>query len=153
MRNGAAFLAGLAGDRSGAMAIEAAFVLPILALICLGGFDVSQMLARNMELQTSLAEAAAIALADTPESQAEAETIEDILEASTGLADANVVLERKFRCGTQATLEGSEAACPSGGAIASYLQITLTDNYDPLWTSFGIGLPVPFSVSRTVQIS
>ena len=72
-------------DNEGAMVIESAFVLPILILMCLGGFEVSQMVAQNTEAQTALAEATAVTLATTPDTQDDIDTIEDIVEAEVSL--------------------------------------------------------------------
>ena len=144
-------------DRSGAMAIETAFVVPVLATLCLGGFETSQMVARNTELQTALAEAAAISLARQPQTQGEIDTIVGIVAVSTGL-DPNegageIVMVRKYRCATEANLRDSAAACDVNEPISSYLQLTLNDSYDPIWTEFGIGSTVEFSKTRMLQIS
>ena len=47
-------------NEDGSMAIETAFVAPILLVLALGGFEVSSMVARQTELQSAAAEAAAV---------------------------------------------------------------------------------------------
>ena len=139
-------------DTRGTAVIEAALVLPILCLLTVGAFDVSRMVARNTELRSALAESAAIALAHAPEDQAQIDAIEDIVEASAGLADDQVAMASKYRCDSAAALVDAETACASGSTVSRYLEITLSDTYTPHWTSFGIGSPVALSITRTVQI-
>jgi Flp pilus assembly protein TadG len=139
-------------DERGTALIETAFVLPILCLLSLGAFEASWMVARNTELQGALAETAAIALARPPQDQPQVDTLEDILEASTGLADDAVTMERRYRCGTEPTLVDDADDCSSSFIVSSYLVITVADSYSPRWVSFGIGSPVTFSLTQTVQI-
>ncbi len=153
----ASLVRALARDTSGAMAIETAFIVPILATICLGGFEASQLVARNTELQTALAEAAAVSLARQPQTQGEIDTIIGIVAVSTGLdedpAEGEIVMVRKYRCAVEDELRDSDAAYDPNEPISSYLQLTLNDSYDPIWTSFGIGSTVEFSKTRMLQIS
>jgi len=139
-------------DQRGTAVIETAFVLPILCMLSLGAFEVSMLVARNSELRSALAEAEAIALAHAPQDQAQLDVIEHVMEASTGLADEQVVLARRYRCGTDAALMESEGGCSDGAMVSHYLELTLSDSYTPRWVSFGIGAPVSFTVTRTVQI-
>lgn len=157
MRMLPSLLRALARDTSGTMAIETAFVVPVLATLCLGGFEASQLVARNTELQTALAEAAAISLARQPQTQEEIDTIIGIVAVSTGLDpdpdEGAIVMVRKYRCATEANLRDSNAACDPDEPMSSYLQLTLNDSYDPIWTEFGIGDTVQFSKTRMLQIS
>ena len=72
-------------NETGSVAIETAFVVPILATMVLGGLEVSNIVSRQAELQTSAAEAAAVIVARPPEEASERDTIEAIIEASAGL--------------------------------------------------------------------
>lgn len=143
----------LARANDGTMAIETAFVAPILIILCLGGFEASRVVSRNTELRTALAEASDIAIASPPDSQERIDTLEDIVEASTGLADSGVAVEQLYRCDNDSTMTNDETTCGTNSVISSFLRITITDTYVPGWTSFGIGAPVPLSVSKTVQVS
>lgn len=138
---------------SGAMAIETALVAPILATLTLGGFEASRMVARNAELQSAIGEAEAIVMAAPPDTIAKQNTIEAIIEQTTGLADDQVELFPIYRCGTSETRVIDPTSCGSGVALSTYIFINLSETYTPEWTHFGIGHPVNFSVSRTVQIS
>lgn len=146
-------LAGIFRDDAGSLVIETAFVLPILLLLCLGAVDVCQLVARNTELQSAMSEATAISLASRPRTQSEIDTIEDVIEASTGLADENVVFERIYRCGTANMPVSEKHMCMPGQIVAEFIEITMSETYTPIWTGFGIGSDVDFSLTRTVQIS
>ena len=139
-------------DSEGAMVIETAFVLPILILLGLGGFEVSQMVARNTEMQTALAEATAITLAVTPDTQTDIDTIEDIVENSTGLAGDRVSFTKKFRCGEDDVLVTDETSCSTSTLVSEFLEINVTETYSPVWTEFGIGGDVEMGKTQMVQI-
>ena len=139
-------------DDEGAMVIESAFVLPILILLGLGGFEVSQMVAQSTEAQTALAEATAVTLATTPDTQDEIDTIEDIVEKSTGLADDSVKFAKKFRCGTDADLVLDESSCTTGTIVAEFLEISVSQTYTPIWKRIGIGKDVQMGKTQLVQI-
>ena len=68
-------------DTRGSMAIETAFIVPVLAVMSIGGFEVSGMVSRQSELQSAVAEAAQIAIASTPDEQSERNTIESVIMA------------------------------------------------------------------------
>ena len=146
-------LRALRGDRTGAAAIEAAFVIPILLAMSLGGVEVSQIVARHTELRTAAAEAVAIAVSSPPTSQSHYDIIEDILEESTGLPDADVVLTEMFRCNDDPDMTDDETDCDADDVVATFLEIEMQETYSPTWTDFGIGSDINFAVERTVQIS
>ena len=139
-------------DTAGAMAIETALVAPILVALSLGGFEASQMVARNSELQSAIGEAQAIVMAATPDDNAKRGIVEGVIEDSTGLAPEQVTLVLRYRCGTTATLVADTSTCGST-TYATFVLITVTDTYVPGWTSFGIGEPVDLTFTRTVQIA
>ena len=153
MRMSKGILQRLWRERDGVMTIETAFVVPILVVLCLGGFEASQIVARNTELRTAVSEASAIAISSPPDTQKDIDTIEDILEASTGLADNKVTLAEKYRCDNDETMTDDETTCGISAVVSTFLEITITDTYTPTWTDFGIGAPVRLSVTKTVQVS
>ena len=140
-------------DEHGSVVIETAFVLPILVMLCLGGFEVSRLVSRNNELQIAVAEAAAVTLARLPEDQDDIDDLETIIETSTGLDDANVALARKFRCNSDASLVDDITSCATDAVISEFVEITVTDWYTPIWTDFGVGSAVNYDFTRRVQIS
>lgn len=140
-------------DRSGTIAIETAFVAPVLALLSIGAFQVSALVARQQELQSGAAEAATIALARTPTSETSRNTLRDIVRTSLGLAEGQVIVTNLFRCGTRETYALLISDCDSADIVATYLRIEIKDTFVPDWTQLGIGSPVELNVVRTVQIS
>lgn len=154
-------------DIRGSVVIETAFVVPILSILALGGLEASQIIARQTEMQSAIAEASAIVLAATPETANERATIEDVIESSTGLADNKVTLRLTYRCGTESGTENSKVTCYGADAtddnsvdeggyseeeISTFIHIRIQDSYDPSWTKFGVGYPVRYDMQRTVQI-
>jgi Flp pilus assembly protein TadG len=153
MNRSVRFLSGVTFDEHGSMAIETAIVVPILLLLSLGGFQVSTMVSRQSELQSATAEASAIALAAMPETQAERDTVEDVIEASTGLADDQVTLTPMFRCNADVAYVANAASCPADSRISSYLKLDLSDTYEPIWTTFGVGEEMDYNVTRYVMLA
>ena len=147
------FLARLRRSTLGAMAIETALAAPVLLLMSIGAFETSRMVARQSELQSAVAEASQIVLAAMPSSDDQVATIEDVIEASSGLADSKVTLQRVFRCGTDAAYVSASTACANADTVTNYIRIQMTDTFTPRWTDFGVGHAIDFSVDRTVQIS
>lgn len=147
-------LAAIRRDEEGSFVIETAIVLPVLVMLCLGGFEVSRLVSRNNELQIAVAEASAIALASLPEDQDDINMIEDIIESSTGLDDSKVAISKKYRCNSDATLVPAVADCTDPNAVISeFLEITISDWYTPIWTTFGISGQMDYDLTRRVQIS
>src|SRR5262245_35416851 len=99
------FLARLQCHQRGSVTIEVAIVAPVLLLLSLGGFDASSMVARQTELQSAAAEAAAIVQASPPTDEASRTTVRDVLKVSTGLTDEQVSVVEIYRCGTNTTYE------------------------------------------------
>jgi Flp pilus assembly protein TadG len=142
----------LARDRRGAMAIETAIIAPVLIVLSVGGFEVSSMVARQSELQSAAAEAAAIVRAVPPEDSSQRTTIRDVLKVSTGLGNDDVSVVEIYRCGI-ATAYVTTNSCLPAQAVSTYIRVSLSDTYTPTWTQFGVGGPVDYNVIRVVQIS
>ena len=138
-------------NTAGSMAIETALVAPVLMVMSVGAFEASTMVARQTELQSAAAEVAAIVRASPPETSAQRTTIRDIVATSTGVQPEQVAVSEVYRCGTAESYVESSALCGSD-AFSTYIQVTITDEYHPLWTQFGIGGLIAYTVQRTVQI-
>lgn len=139
-------------DCRGTSLIETAIVAPVLAIMALGGFEASSMVARQTELQSAAAEAAAIVQSSPPKTIEARQTVHDIVAASTGLPAESVVVTEIYRCGTDADYTQNTTSCGTTKS-STYVKIVITDTYTPHWTEFGIGSPVAFNVVRTVQIA
>lgn len=135
------------------MVIETAIVAPVLLLLALGGFESSRVVARQTELQTAAAEAAAIVRASPPATTEHRTTIRDVVKTSLGLTDADVTITEKYRCGAAAAIVTDKTTCGTSDAVAIYIEVVITDSYVPIWTSFGIGSTVNYRVDRLVFIS
>lgn len=135
------------------MAIETAFIAPLLATLALGSFEIGSVVSRQHELQTAASEGESIALAASAGATVEIATLEDILETSMNLEDDQVDIAMRYRCDDVDELHTTIASCDEDATISSYVRIDLTDTYDPVWTSFGVGGPIDLSVERLVQIS
>ena len=143
----------LADDRHGSMAIETAIVAPVLALMSVGAFQVSAMVARQSELQSAVAEAEAIVLAVPPTTQAQIDTVKSVIMASTGLPTSKVTVSKVYRCDSIETYAVSAAECGATAEVSTFLRIYMTDTYTPQWTELGVGEPLVYRVTRTIQLS
>ncbi|QGN53811.1 TadE/TadG family type IV pilus assembly protein [Novosphingobium sp. Gsoil 351] len=140
-------------NERGAIVVETALVAPVLALLSLGAFQVSQAVARQHELQTGADDAASMALAGWKDDSAEVTALKSVLKTTLGLTDAQVTITHKYRCGTTAAYVNVKTDCAAGSIVTTYLQIALTDTYTPTWADFGIGSPLNYHVTRTVVLS
>ncbi len=139
-------------QETGTMTIETAFIAPVLIVMAIGGFEVSTMVARQTELQAAMAEAAAVARANLPETAEERTTLRDIIKVSADLENSQVGVTPVWRCGTRTQYQTSEGGCTNGERTTAYVRIVVSDTYQPLWTEFGLGTPVTYRLERTILI-
>lgn len=135
------------------MIIETAIVTPVLVMISIGIYDTGRMFERQMFLQSAIGEATAIALAANSGASTDVNTVKQILVQSSGLSADHIVVEKKYRCGEDTTLLDSSDTCNTSNEISTYLSVRITDHYTPMWTDFGVGRAIDFSVNRTAQIA
>ncbi|WP_324474829.1 TadE/TadG family type IV pilus assembly protein [Novosphingobium sp.] len=133
------------------MVIETAIVAPVLVLLSLGAFQVSTIIARQSELQSAAAEAAAIALAAAPDTFARRVTVKGVIQASTGLAADKVIVSEVFRCDSQTGYVSNANSCNSGNVRSRFIRVQLLDTYTPTWTRFGVGSAINFNEVRNVM--
>lgn len=143
---------GAIGCEQGSVAVETAFVAPVLLALAFGGFEASYAVARQTELQSAAAEAAAIVRASPPETAAQRATIKGIIQTSTGLENWQVFVTPIFRCGTSEEYVALETSCESTDAVSEYVYLFIWDTYSPVWAEYGLGDPFTFRVSRTIQV-
>ena len=164
MMNPLARMARIRVDENGSMAIETAFVAPVLLVMALGGFEASSMVARQTEMQSAAAEAAAVVRAVAPETASDRATVRDIVatslcgktqpvvtdgQATCGSVTVNV--DPVYRCGTATAYVTAAGTCGSA-AEYQFIKIDLTDTYSPIWAEWGVGSAVTYDVNRTVQV-
>jgi Flp pilus assembly protein TadG len=141
----------LFADTRGTMAVETALVAPVLIVLGIGGFQVSDMVAHQHNLESAAALGEQIALASKPDSQAKLDTMKAVIHASTGVPLANITTTFKYRCGTSATLQTTNS-CGSDPPW-TFVSIAITETYTPAWSRVGIGSSMGLEVDRTVQIA
>lgn len=132
--------------------IETAIVAPVLILMSLGAFQISEIVARQTELQEAAAQAASIAMAAPPDTADKRTVLKNVIVAQTGLDSSQVTVTQKFRCGTASAYVDSASSC-SGVKVANFVLIQLDDTYNPVWTQFGVGSALQFNVDRYVLVN
>lgn len=138
---------------AGSVVVETAIVAPVLVLLALGTFDVSRMIARQSDLQAGSTEVQSIVLAVANGAATDVNTIRSVLMSTLSLPQNKVTVAKVFRCTNSDTLVASQSSCSNNAVISTYVQVTLTDSYTPLWTQFGVGSAMNYRIQRTVQIS
>ncbi|MGX7952581.1 TadE/TadG family type IV pilus assembly protein [Tsuneonella sp. HG249] len=140
----------LGKEEHGSVLIETAFVAPVLVIMCLGGFEVGSIVAKQNRLQAAAELATEIVLVSEPDTPDEGSDIEEELQASLP-ASAAVDVTFKYRCGTAAMADAA-GTCDED-LLSTYIHIAVTDTYTPTWTEFGFGQTIEYDVQRTVQVS
>lgn len=140
-------------DIRGSMAIETAFVAPMLIIMTLGTFEVGTIVARQHELQSAANEAEIIIMATNVGATVEVTEVENIIRESVDLPADKITVEREYRCNISNGKTKDKGNCPPGSTISEYITLSMNDAYTPTWTAFGIGKAITFSVDRSVQIS
>lgn len=137
----------------GSMAIETAIVAPIVILLALGSADMSKIVSRQQELQSAVAQVEGIALAANAGASTDTTTLKAILMESLSLPSSKVSVDKLYRCSANTTLVQESSSCSSSDVVSTYVRITLTDSYDPIWKRVSNIGTWNFSVVRTVQLS
>ena len=150
----APFVARLRTDTAGSVVVETAIVAPVLVTLGLGAFDVSRMIARQSELQAGSTDVEGIVLAVAgTATTTNVSTIKSVLMNSLSLSADKVTVVKMYRCSVQNDLVASNCSCGSTDVLSTYVQVTLTDSYNPMWTRFGVGSALNYRLVRTVQVS
>lgn len=150
-------------DTRGAVAVETAIVAPVLILMSAGSFEVSEMVARQHELQGGAAEATAVALAANQGSEEVYLTeIKAMLMESLDLEDSEVTVTKLWRCDSDSTYVTQASYCDGADddqrkwrkkRVSAYVKIELQDTWTPTWAKIGLGKSFNFEVDRTIQVS
>jgi Flp pilus assembly protein TadG len=137
-------LACLRRDERGTMMIETAIVAPVLILMSMGAFQISEVIA-------AMAEASGIAVSAPPDTADERTVLKSVIVASTNLDADKVTVAEKYRCGAATSYVDNASDCV-GTEVSSYVLIQLDDTYTPVWTQWGFGEPLNFNVNRYVMV-
>lgn len=145
-------ISALRHDATGTTVIETAIMAPVLLVMALGTFDVSQMVAHQHHLQAGASDVESIILAVASGTATDAQSIKSAVVNSLGIGASKVTIALVYRCNFQSTLQTS-SSCGEGQTKATYVRATITDTYSPTWTEFGVGGDLNYRVVRTVQVS
>lgn len=140
-------------DIAGTAVIETAVVTPILVLMSLGTYQVSQLVARQQELQAGADQAMSIALGGWNNDNTQIAAMKNVIQRTTGVTASNISITQVYRCGSDSSYVTDKSTCATGKVISGFLKLKLNDTYTPMWTNFGVGAPVSLSVARMVQVS
>lgn len=140
-------------DTRGAVVIETAFVTPVLVLMSIGAYQVSEIVARQHELQAGADEAMSITLGGWSNTTDQLTALKGVIQRSTGVSASNITAVLKYRCGTSSGYVTDKSVCGSTDIVSTFVSLHLTDTYVPAWRSFGVGSDITLTVDRMVQIS
>ena len=160
MRN---FLNRFRNETRASMVVETALVVPALVGMTLAGVEVSTIFVRQHELQAAANSAVEIVIAAEPESPEEetemVASVRSYLTALTGLESKATIdgpnqisVKRVIRCGNATNFKNKDVGCTSGENKSVYVQMQMTEDYEPVWSTVGIGKELTFKVSRTIRI-
>lgn len=137
-------------DPSGAMAVETAIIAPLMVLFSLGAYQVSSLVARQSELQSAMTLAESVALATDPDTSDELNALKNVVVATAGLEPEQVMVAAAYRCNSSNAYVALESTCATGDNVSRYVQVTLSYDYVPIWTEFGLGSTISLQVNRYV---
>jgi Flp pilus assembly protein TadG len=143
----------LAISERGSMAIETALVAPMVILLALSSADFSKIVSRQQELQSAVGQVEGIALASSASASTDTAALKTMLMQAVSLPSNNVTVEKLYRCGGNSTLVVASNSCSSSDVVSTYIRISLTDSYNPIWQRISKIGTWNFNVQRTVQLS
>mgnify|MGYP003582361488 FL=1 len=130
----------------GVAVIELAMTLPLLAMLSIGAFDVSRMIAKRLDYQQAAAEVATLAIAKPP--QTDTAYLKTAAATASGLDPSQITVTLSMTCNGAAS---TNAACGAGEEQARYVTLTLNGQYVPVWTHFGVSQTVNMTVTRKMR--
>ena len=133
----------------GVAAIEFGLTLPILLAMTLGVYDASQLIARRIDYQQALTEAAGLAIAQ-PAQAIKYDYMKSMIASAASLPVSAVSVTSEMRCdGVVVT----GLMCPENGdERALYVRMSISATYVPTWSFFAAGRSLPISITRVVRV-
>lgn len=120
---------------SGAVAVEYALLLPVLAVLLVGVIDVGKYIHHRMMVQElSRAAAQYVVQGGNPE-KVEADVFTGSVVAQRAAAEGRVVRytsTKECECNSGATVSCSSGKCPAGDYIRSFVVSTVESDFAPL---------------------
>lgn len=148
-RTGARALARLAADRRGAAAVEFALLLPMLALLLAGLFDVSRLISASMQVR-----AAAQAGADFARTHGwDAAKVETAARSATPLAGVTAAPAAFQGCASGGGIVPAPGpACAGGAPAGSFVAVAASAPFRPLAPWPEVVLPDEVRARAVVRI-
>ena len=120
-------------DERGAAFVEMAMVAPVLAGLLIGTVDISRAYSARVDLEQAAQRAIEMEqIANYSES--DNATIKSEAETAAGTGSTATVTDW-LQCGTSRTQLDYNSSCSDGVATARFVQVSITKNYTPLFTS------------------
>src|SRR5829696_3167041 len=138
-------LANLRRDERGASIIEMALVAPFLASLLVGMVDISRGYSAKLQLEQSAQRAIEHAMQGKKEASLY-NTLQSEAASAAGVATSAVTVKYWLECNgvsqyqSQATMQADfEKVCPNGQVYARYIEVTITKNYAPMFSTKFLG--------------
>lgn len=142
-------LADIRRHEAGVAAIEFCLTLPVLLALTLGVYDVSQLVARRLDFQQALTEAAGLAIAQ-PAQAINHEYLKSVVATAAKVPASAVTVASELRCDDVVT---TTMICPQNGdERALYVRMSINASYVPTWSHFSIDRPIAMAITRVVRI-
>ncbi len=141
----------LAADRSGAAAMEAALVIPLMLLLVFAAFDFAMGFSARMDLVATASRTAELATG-VGQVRADYQFLQAEAEAATSQPNAVATVNTWLECNgvVQGPING---ICPAGQEFARYVSVNIQATYTPIFGIGGfLGSSVPIGGSATVRI-
>jgi Flp pilus assembly protein TadG len=125
-------LAQITRDERGNAFIEMGLLLPLFAALLVGTVDISRAYSERLNLEQA-AQRAVEKVQIKDYTQADKATMKTEAETAAGTGSTATVSDW-LQCGTSTTKLGYTDSC-SSGAVARFVQVSITRNYTPLFAS------------------
>ncbi len=134
-------LAHLQRDERGASVIELALVAPFLAAMVIGMVDISRGYSHKLQLEQSAQRAIERAMQGKKDTDL-FDTLQSEAATAAGVSNSAVFVKYWLECNgvsqytSQATMTADyEKVCPDGQQYSRYIEVTITKNYAPMFST------------------
>lgn len=128
----------LVRNQRGTATIELALFAPILATLTIGVIDMSMAFGRKLAVEQAAQRSIEKVMQTTGDSTPAATIIEEAAEQAEVPAE-NVTVSYRLEC-DQAVVDDYEASCDDDQSEARYIEVEVTDTYDPFFRMTFAGL-------------
>lgn len=145
----------LLGDASGAAAVEFAFAVPLMVAIAVGAFDFGRGFQQKHRIAGAAQAAAQFAVQRNRElALPDVAALQQRVWDDAG--DTSLTVEAKYYC--MCPEQTVEIACtgscaPLSRPPSTYVQVTVDDNVDLIWSYPGVSDTIPLKAVATMRIN